>query len=482
MAAKRTADLIPLCHPLPLTKAAVTIEPDEALPGFRVAAEVRTVGVTGVEMEALTAVSVACLTLFDMLKAIDRTMEISSRAGDLEAGRPVRELVPRMIRFDEAPASCRRMRRARSARESVPLAQAAGRVLAAPVVAMVDSPPADVSAMDGYAVREADLPGAPSRRRRVASRQRLRRRARARDLRAHLHRRRRCPPARIASSSRRMSRRDGDIADHRRPAGHGAPHQAARLGFRARATSLLEAGRLLDPRALVAAAGADRGRGRGLAAARLVLSSAPATSWPIPAQARGRPGAIPESVSFGVAALAEQWGGRAVGAPAPARTICRRWSGRRRGARAGRSGRRHRRRLGRREGFRQGDVRAAGLELIFSKVAIKPGKPVWLGRAGGKLVIGLPGNPTSAMVTARLLLAPLVAGLAAAARQRSDGASPAGRAAPGLRRPRDLPSGALRGEWRGAARQPGFQRAEGAGRGGPPSPQPRARSAARSRA
>ena len=76
MAAKRTADLVPLCHPLPLTNIAVSIEIDETLPGFRVASEVRTVGVTGVEMEALTAVSVACLTLFDMLKAIDRTMEI----------------------------------------------------------------------------------------------------------------------------------------------------------------------------------------------------------------------------------------------------------------------------------------------------------------------------------------------------------------------------------------------------------------------
>ena len=78
MAAKRTADLVPLCHPLPLTKVAVSIEIDEALPGFQVASEVRTVGVTGVEMEALTAVSVACLTLFDMLKAIDRTMEIGA--------------------------------------------------------------------------------------------------------------------------------------------------------------------------------------------------------------------------------------------------------------------------------------------------------------------------------------------------------------------------------------------------------------------
>jgi cyclic pyranopterin phosphate synthase len=76
MAAKRTAELIPLCHPLPLTKVEVAIEPDEALPGFRVTAEAKTKGPTGVEMEALTAVSVACLTLFDMLKAVDLGMSI----------------------------------------------------------------------------------------------------------------------------------------------------------------------------------------------------------------------------------------------------------------------------------------------------------------------------------------------------------------------------------------------------------------------
>ena len=80
MAAKRTADLIPLCHPLALTRVAVAIEADEALPGFRVRADVRTRGATGVEMEALTAVGVACLTLFDMLKAIDRTMTIGDIA------------------------------------------------------------------------------------------------------------------------------------------------------------------------------------------------------------------------------------------------------------------------------------------------------------------------------------------------------------------------------------------------------------------
>jgi cyclic pyranopterin phosphate synthase len=86
MAAKRTAELIPLCHPLSLAHLDVRIEPHDALPGFRVEAEVRTKAETGVEMEALTAVSVACLTLFDMLKAIDRSMviggiEVTSKTG-----------------------------------------------------------------------------------------------------------------------------------------------------------------------------------------------------------------------------------------------------------------------------------------------------------------------------------------------------------------------------------------------------------------
>ncbi|MFL6734511.1 MAG: cyclic pyranopterin monophosphate synthase MoaC [Sphingomicrobium sp.] len=76
MGAKRTADLIPMCHPLPLSHLSVVIDYDEDLPGFSIAAEARTRGPTGVEMEALTAVSVAALTLFDMLKAIDRTMTI----------------------------------------------------------------------------------------------------------------------------------------------------------------------------------------------------------------------------------------------------------------------------------------------------------------------------------------------------------------------------------------------------------------------
>ena len=76
MGAKKTADLIPLCHPLALTKVSLDLVPDETLPGVRVTATVKTSGQTGVEMEALTAVSVACLTIYDMLKAAEKGMRI----------------------------------------------------------------------------------------------------------------------------------------------------------------------------------------------------------------------------------------------------------------------------------------------------------------------------------------------------------------------------------------------------------------------
>ena len=76
MGAKRTADLIPLCHPLPVTSIRVEVRTDDALPGLQARAEVRVEGKTGVEMEALTAVSCALLTVYDMCKALDRTMEM----------------------------------------------------------------------------------------------------------------------------------------------------------------------------------------------------------------------------------------------------------------------------------------------------------------------------------------------------------------------------------------------------------------------
>jgi cyclic pyranopterin phosphate synthase len=78
MAAKKTADLIPLCHPVSLSTVSIDISPDEAFPGLAVRAETRCIGPTGVEMEALTAVSVACLTIYDMAKAIDRGMSIEA--------------------------------------------------------------------------------------------------------------------------------------------------------------------------------------------------------------------------------------------------------------------------------------------------------------------------------------------------------------------------------------------------------------------
>ncbi|WP_282602788.1 cyclic pyranopterin monophosphate synthase MoaC [Paracoccus sp. PARArs4] len=94
MGAKRTSDLIPLCHPLPISKVTLDLVPDDALPGIRVTATVRTTGRTGVEMEALTAVSTACLTVYDMLKAAEKSMRIEGirllqksggKSGDYEA-------------------------------------------------------------------------------------------------------------------------------------------------------------------------------------------------------------------------------------------------------------------------------------------------------------------------------------------------------------------------------------------------------------
>lgn len=86
MAAKRTADLIPLCHPLPITKVAVDLALDPDLPGVRVEATVRTTGQTGVEMEALTAANIAALTVYDMCKAVDRGMEIGGLRVTLKDG------------------------------------------------------------------------------------------------------------------------------------------------------------------------------------------------------------------------------------------------------------------------------------------------------------------------------------------------------------------------------------------------------------
>ncbi|MDG1069530.1 MAG: cyclic pyranopterin monophosphate synthase MoaC [Sulfitobacter sp.] len=86
MAAKKTSDLIPLCHPLPITSVSVDLVPDPDLPGIRITATVKTTGQTGVEMEALTAASVTALTVYDMSKAVDKKMEISGLRVTLKDG------------------------------------------------------------------------------------------------------------------------------------------------------------------------------------------------------------------------------------------------------------------------------------------------------------------------------------------------------------------------------------------------------------
>ena len=86
MAAKRTADLIPLCHPLPLTDIVVQVTPERAISAFRVRAEAATSGPTGVEMEALTAATIAALTIYDMVKAVDRGAEVVRLRLDFKSG------------------------------------------------------------------------------------------------------------------------------------------------------------------------------------------------------------------------------------------------------------------------------------------------------------------------------------------------------------------------------------------------------------
>ena len=295
--------------------------------------------------------------------------------------------------------------------ERVGLAEAHGRVLAAPVDAEISAPASDTSAMDGYAVRDADLAALPARLAIVGdsfpgggfkgevepgSCVRLFTGA----------------PVPIGADRvviQEMVRREGDFAIFAEAPG-AARHIRRRGSDFELGDRLLEAGRRLDPRALVAAAGADMSELEVWRRPRLIVL-ATGDELADPGRAREREGAIPESVALGVAALAESWGAAPVGRrrlrddlPAMEAAAAEALSeadlvvvtG---GASVGE--RDHAKRM-----FESG-----GLELIFSKVAIKPGKPVWLGRAQGRLVMGLPGNPTSALVTARLLLAPLIAGL-----------------------------------------------------------------------
>lgn len=315
-----------------------------------------------------------------------------------------------MISFDEAVELIRRTA-APLETEIVSLDQAAGRVLAAPVVARIESPRTDVSAMDGYALREEDLVALPARLR-IAG-----------ESFAGGSWEGAISPgecvrvftgAPVPSGADRVViqeniERSGDLAVIDSHPGK-ARHVRSRGGDFAAGEELVAAGRLLDPRAIVAAAAADLAEVTVYRQPRLsILSTGDELTEPGSAAASSR--TIPESVSFGIAALAADWGAvvagrirlkdelqamqRAASEAADSADVVVVTGG----ASVGE------------KDFAKAMFQPAGLELIFSKVAIKPGKPVWLGRAGQALVVGLPGNPTSALVTARLLLAPLLAGL-----------------------------------------------------------------------
>jgi molybdopterin molybdotransferase len=315
-----------------------------------------------------------------------------------------------MIDFDQALERVRSAARPLST-ETVAVHEAARRVLAAPVVARIASPRSDVSAMDGYAVRDSDLHELPARLR-VAGESFAGARwdgtvAAGECVRIFTG-------APIPAGADRVViqenvRREGDLAVIEEFPGT-ARHVRERGGDFEEGEELLPAGRLLDGRAIVAAAAADIAELEVFSRPRLFILST-GDELAQPGMAAREPDAVPESVSLGIAAMASEWGaavtGRqrlrdelgameqsAVRALAEADLVV--VTG---GASVGE------------KDFAKAMFEPLGLDLLFSKVSMKPGKPVWLGRKGDSLVMGLPGNPTSALVTARLLLAPLLAGM-----------------------------------------------------------------------
>jgi molybdopterin molybdotransferase len=315
-----------------------------------------------------------------------------------------------VIDFEEAVGLVRQVARPLGT-ERVPLEQAHGRVLAAPVMAQVGSPSADVSTMDGYAVRDGDVATLPARLQ-VIGESFPSRGCDAPLGEAECVRIFTGGPVPLGANRvviQEQVRREGDVAAIDGPFGE-ARHIRRRGSDFEVGDLLLEPGRVVDARALVAAAGADLAEVEVWRRPRVFILVT-GDELAEPGTAGAVPGSIPESISLGVAALARDWGGEIVGRrrlrdelepmveaaaealETPDLVVVT----------GGAS-------VGERD-FAKAMFEPAGLALIFSKVAIKPGKPIWLGRARDRLVMGLPGNPASALVTARLLLAPLLAGL-----------------------------------------------------------------------
>lgn len=315
-----------------------------------------------------------------------------------------------MISFDEA-LRCVSSVAHPSGAELVPIEAAHGRVLARPVVARIASPRSDVSAMDGYAVRDADIGTLPAGLRVCGTS--FPGAGWGRPI-ADGECVRIFTGAPIPERADRIViqenvRRDGDYAVM--DSLPGAPRFIRKRGGDfGEGDELLPAGRLLDARAIVAAAGADLANVEVFIRPRTAILSTGDELAP-PGHAFERRDAISDSVSLGIAALVEDWGGivaasrrlpdnleimekAAAEVTAAADVVI--VTG---GASVGD------------KDFARTMFEPSGLDILFSKVAIRPGKPAWLAKSGKAIVIGLPGNPTSGMVTARLLLAPLLAGL-----------------------------------------------------------------------
>ncbi len=311
-----------------------------------------------------------------------------------------------MIDFDEAARLTLDLARPLGS-ERVPVVDAAGRILAEPLTARGDAPRAAVSAMDGYAIRTStatrlrvigqSFPGAgfPGE---VAEGEAVR-----------IFTGAPLPTGADRVVIQEVVRREGDVAMLDQPPSGPAHVRAQGSDFRA-GSLLLEAGRRLDARAMVAAGGADRSEVEVWRCPKVVVLGT-GDELLAPGTAHLTPFGIPESVSLGVAALAEAWGGTCIGRQRLSDDLASLKEAAREAldqadvvvVTGGAS-------VGERD-FARAMFEDCGLDLVFSKVEMKPGKPVWLGRALGRLVLGLPGNPTSAMVTARLFLAPLLAGL-----------------------------------------------------------------------
>lgn len=314
-----------------------------------------------------------------------------------------------MITFDEAIAQIAGIAKPLGT-QIVRLDEAAGRTLARDIVASIDSPRTDVSAMDGFAVRDAGLSSVPARLRVTGQ-----------SFAGHQE-----PPALGSNECVRVFTggaipKGGDrvvIQEAVREEGEWAwfddlpgpaRHLRARASDFSRGDTLLCSGSLLGPRALVAAAAADVATLEAYRQPRLAILST-GDELAAPGTARDQPARIPESLALAVAAMGEVWGGSCVSRLRESDDPVRLQQAAEKALEAadllivtgGAS-------VGERDYAKA--MFEDELDLIFSKVAIKPGKPVWLGRRRGRLVLGLPGNPTSAMVTARLFLAPLVAGL-----------------------------------------------------------------------